>query len=262
MTEDRLVTPEHGYANPVSEAQEVLDRLRETHEESHPDVVEAMKQLAVTYLEVRQPVRARDLLTQVLAEQWPGAESPTHEALDTAHRFGAVLFRLGDVEAARRLQERVLSACIARDGLLGEATLVELGNLCISLVALGKFTELGPAGNAIIDARLQSAPPDSPSGIFPLYFMAGWWRYIGELKRASGLYRRVVRDCLVHRTGMSMAARSLCAQVFLVLPGLVLLRFAPDDVVVQRQAQAVAKYQRRRRSPGVGDTAPPGESSS
>ncbi len=89
----------------LKEAQEALDLARQTTSEGGFEVVEATRDLGVAYMRSGDLVRARELLASVVAAEPNAPETWSYVTAGAAHRLGHVLNRLGEIEAARHIQE-------------------------------------------------------------------------------------------------------------------------------------------------------------
>ncbi len=211
----------------VNNLQESFAIVRRSLGGEDPKTLAVMKELALAYCDNDDYARARGLLTEVLSirSRLYGTQDP--ETLDTAHRFGGVLYRIGDLSGAREMQEKVLHSFRKRDGDGSNNSILGLRNLGITLIALGESQRLISVGNKIIDARLEM-DRDRDKNVIPyLHWLASTWRHSCEVKRASKLYRRVILGCIRNRCRLSIMIKSICAEVLFIPAGRLALKIKP-----------------------------------
>jgi hypothetical protein len=222
----------------LGEVQAALDLVRRTTATDSPRVLEAMRDLGVAYLRDGDLARARDLLTSVVAAEGRPPGTWPHAVADAAHRLGHVLYRLGELEPARRVQEQVLDY-YDHDG--GDGAVAALYNLVFTMNALGAYPELHHLGDDIIEARLRRARPDRRKTIRYLETIAHMWGFLGDYQRSARIYRRIIPQEIYKLSSPVVTMKSIAAFVFFVLPGKLLMRLDDNFDPSRRWRRELAK---------------------
>lgn len=220
-----------------------FENVRKLEGEDAPAAIVAMKRLALAYSDEGNLAKARTLLTEVFKKQKQGQEGNLGDVTDTAHHLGVLLYRIGDYSSASIVQQEALSRILERDGRSSDAAIVALYNLGVTLIALGEFTALVALGNPIIDGRLSLKCSDAPVILRHIYWMASWWRYLGEVKRSSSLYKRVTVNGVrsIYRT-FPIVMKSVLAEIFVIPPGLLALKVNPNMETAALRRRAVMRH--------------------
>jgi tetratricopeptide (TPR) repeat protein len=222
----------------LRDARAALDLARQTTSTDGDRVLEAVRDLGVAYLRDGDLVRARDLLASVVAAQSGPPEVWAHVAADAGHRLGHVLYRLGELEPARDVQQQVLDY-FHHDG--GDGAVAGLYNLVFTMNALGAYPELHRLGVDIIDARLERMGPDSKKTICYLETIAHMWAFLGDYQRSARIYRRIIPQEIQRISPPLVTIKSIAVFVFFVLPGKLLMRLDANFDPSRRWRRELAK---------------------
>jgi hypothetical protein len=222
----------------LRDAREALDLARQITSTDGPVVLQAVRDLGVASMRNGDLVGARDLLTSVVAAQSGSPETWSYVTADAAHRLGYVLYRLGELGAARSVQQQVVDY-YRHDG--SDGAVAGLYNLVFTMHALGAYPELHHLGDGIIDARLWRTGPDSRKTVRYLETIGHMWAFLGDYQRSAKIYQRIILQEICGLSSPLVTMKSIAIFVFFVLPGKLLMRLDTNFDPSRRWRRELAK---------------------
>ncbi len=176
----------------AEEARILLDARMELYGESEPETLDAMEHLALSLREAGEYREAEALLTRSLSLQAASPERNDARRVRTEYSLALVLDRLGELDAARRVWERVLTDSDEMSGTDSDQSIRAATNLAISLRKLHRYGEEFPLRVRVYESIRRAAGPEHLDTYRSLVDLAQTHRSLGNHEMALSQFTEAV----------------------------------------------------------------------
>jgi tetratricopeptide (TPR) repeat protein len=215
----------------IDEVRQRLEQLQATVGTAHPDSLAAMRELSDAYVSLGKFCEARDILASLLdIKKASDGDLSDYRSISNAYQLGYVLYQLGDLPWARKVQEQVLDFCIEMYGLDSVNAVRSLFNLDQTLIAQGDKERFVVVSRPVIEAQIDCSDPPSEDAVEFIYCLAQLHRSNGYPDVASKLYKRVMRGCVSGRFKPGLLIKAFSCETVFVPSGLLALKINPEVV--------------------------------
>ncbi|KAJ7819155.1 hypothetical protein B0H13DRAFT_2292309 [Mycena leptocephala] len=165
----------------------VLEQRKQVLGDDHPDTLQAMGNLAVTYERLGQYKQAEELQIVVMEKQKQVLGDVHPETLQAMGNLASTYQKLGKVHKAEELEVVVLAK---RKQVLGNDhpdTLWTMGNLGSTYKKLGQFHKAEELEAVVLEKRKQVLGDDHPDTLRAMGNLASTYQNLGEFNKAEVL---------------------------------------------------------------------------
>jgi len=184
---------EQGYSREAENLEiKVLDTRNRILAVEHPDTINAMENLAITYGSLGKYTKAEELEIQVLdaRNRILGVEHP--DTINAMGHLAATYRNLGKYTEAEKLEIQVLDAMTRILGRKHPDTINAMESLAATYQNLGKYTEAEKLEIQVLDARNRILGVEHPHTFNAMGHLAATYRYLGKYTKAEKLEIQVL----------------------------------------------------------------------
>ncbi|HWD55056.1 MAG TPA: tetratricopeptide repeat protein [Acidimicrobiales bacterium] len=220
----------------VAEARLLLDARKELYGDADPTTLDAMLELARALRDARSYHEAESVLRTSLSIQNRSDELDEARITRTEFNLAIVLDRLGEIDSARRLGEKILEAADRTDGPESDLSIRAATNLAITLRKLRRYGDEFPLRVRILESTRASLGPEHVDTYRSIVDLAQTHRSLGNHEMALSLFTEAVGG--FERTGVE--SRTILYQKWAIASELIALKRPKEASVMFDQVVAGA----------------------